>query len=246
MLSFSERLEAIGFDMNTIPKDFIDCVSLSLMENPVVLPDGHIYDEDTAIDLLSRPLVDRKSPKTREPLKKELFYFPLHDKRAEILTFVEEQERLYKYSPENFERLNQQVGELKAELDTVKSQAKGRLKKEQEAHKLTAQKLSKAEKALKEANKHSNRLEQDLKKANQSIKEVDKQNRALQDELKQMQEKLVEMQNTEEDVTAKLAQPADGYTRMFMSFLGFHSNTPPKLDEDKAPHSQQNRHKFRT
>ncbi len=89
MLTFTQRLESIHFDMDKIPKEFIDPVSLDIMENPVSLSDGHIYDQSTAAELIAHR--NPKSPMTREVLER-WHTKTIHVLRSQIVSFVEAQE----------------------------------------------------------------------------------------------------------------------------------------------------------
>ncbi len=92
MLTFTQRLEAISFNPDNIPDKFLDCVTHELIDNPVILSDGHIYDRRTAQVLISANPDDRKSPKTRQPLTQVIT--EAHLFRSELIQFIETQEEL--------------------------------------------------------------------------------------------------------------------------------------------------------
>ena len=93
MISFKTRLERIYFNFDNLPEKFLDCVSLQLMEDPVTLSDGHIYDRATALALFALPAAQSISPKTRAPLNPQVM-IEAHDFRSQIIDFVEQQERI--------------------------------------------------------------------------------------------------------------------------------------------------------
>ncbi len=109
MLTYTQRLEAIQFNFDNIPEKFQDCITLELINDPVYLSDGHVYDRHTALELIARRKVDRISPKTREPLTKDVIN--AHFFRSELIHFIEAQEALAKPA-----MLEKRLGELSTSL----------------------------------------------------------------------------------------------------------------------------------
>lgn len=89
--SFSERLEALGFD-GEVPHEFCCPISQSIMDCPVLFSDGHNYDEHSIQRLLEKagPL---RSPITNLPATRH--YLVNYDLNSRIDEFVIAMEQQY-------------------------------------------------------------------------------------------------------------------------------------------------------
>lgn len=160
MLNFNQRLKAIHFDFAELPAQFKDCVHLGIIENPVILSDGFTYDECTAVDILSRPLVQRKSPITREDLDKHVL-IKNHSLKSLIIDFIETQEKLHQPCVAIAQEYKKKIIELKQTIDTSNKQSKSA--------------LNKANKEIKSLRKQSEQLTSNLSKKDERIHSLQQQ-----------------------------------------------------------------------
>lgn len=177
MLSFRERLERVFFDTDNVPEEFIDCISRELMEDPVTLSDGHIYDRDSAIDILRRPRDQRNSPFTREALDNRVI-LDAHFMRSQIIQFVEDKERYARPYIERINRLTQELDQKAHDLEDEVNQRKrlrDELKEAQAEHAKTQTSLKKAKKDLSQTQTANQSLSGRLDNAQSQIETLQKQ-----------------------------------------------------------------------
>jgi hypothetical protein len=87
--SFCEKLEN-DLVMNPLPEDdlgnFIVCpITLKIMQDPVMLSDGHCYERVAIVKWLCR---ESRSPKTNQELKEPLIIFPNHALKLQIEGYI--------------------------------------------------------------------------------------------------------------------------------------------------------------